>query len=1432
MTSHMFRRALIAVLLASAMLLPMLQNAPAHVPSMRQTPPDLIDFEDLATTEIGTGGQTIVSDQYAARGVTFNNPSVIDYAGGVVGIPEFVHSGSNAIQQCYAKEFCATPLVMRFAEPQQRVKIWVGFKGRLDSESVVRLTAFDADSDGTAIASDSATLGPSRTPTIPVQTPLEVTTDGNAIRRVEVGFTPSSGLPSSLVFDDVEFESAPPSSRDDVGIDPDTGRPACPTGITAPTVMLLQPDPHNVVHSPSFKLLGVVETSAELTEATLTVENSGSVKPKDLPTNLITSGGGSFGPILIEDALVPGDNVITLTVKNCAGTGEASERFTYAQIPDGTRYELLGMEVTQTIQDMNNSTSLIAGKSTYVRVYLRTSAGARNIYSVSGKLQGCHVPVGVDPDCFSDGSAFPPIAPLNTITVNESPSLDEKRRKMSESLVFELPPEWTRAGVLRLRFDEASLLPSLPCDGCKTATGPDHPSVFEFVQAPPVVVDLVDITYSVAGTPVVPTETDHTLLKSWLERTYPSADVIVSSPSVLPIVDPQPILDNVQGACNMINTKMFEGQAAGTISSPSIVPSAQARYYGVVRTAPLHGPMTGCASIDKETHAYINQYASGSAGSGDPYAWDPDDSYADFQAGHELAHTYLRDHPGACGESHSDTEYPFLPGGYISKRDLSFGFDVDGHVKDESNNEPIDDSNNNLFDDSENPRFEEINNAFHMVIYAWDEWHEIMTYCDKRWISSYTYEGILSRLRWEQIAPPAFVKSPMPPPPPTTPPGVSRPSAPSPGLIGVSAAPPWSASPSAAQTAQEVLIVSGTIDLNNNTADLGPFSRLPGDLISRPPTNSEYRIVLRDSAGNPLVTQLFVPREFTDQPAGVRTAQLAEVVPWDSRTTSITIERVIQQAGAPQEGTPTAPGGPQVLTLAARPVSPSSPQVRLISPNGGERLQSSHLVTWTATDNDHDPLTFTLLYSTDAGTTWLTAVSGITDQQYTVDLSRLPGSDRARFRVIATDGVNTGQDESDVVFSVARKNPGVRIISPQDGASFGTSNAIVLTGEATDLEQGELDGSSLQWSSDVQGLLGEGRSISVRDLAPGRHVISLTAKDNDGQTATSTVVIEVAPEEDDLPKFSFGTPAASVRHGEFLYNSYGSDDGIGTIYASDGEGGIQRLRSFDVFLHGWTAAVPGNFGGDGYTDLLLYATQPGLGEFYASDGKGGLQLLSGSEGFTKGWDIIVSGDFGGDDDWTDLFFYDRDEPVGKFYTTNGDGRIQLLGTPERYLPGWTSIVAGDFGGDDHTDLLFYDKSNGLARFYTTDGQGNVSPLGEGQYWPAGWSQIVPGNFANGDERTDLFLYNADEGHGEFFTSDGQGGVVPLGHVESYPPNLTINGGDFGGDDTLTDLFFYHGTAGQGTFYTTDGSGGLEWLSSVDGFADGWDLIVPGYFGGP
>jgi len=105
--------------------------------------------------------------------------------------------------------------------------------------------------------------------------------------------------------------------------------------------------------------------------------------------------------------------------------------------------------------------------------------------------------------------------------------------------------------------------------------------------------------------------------------------------------------------------------------------------------------------------------------------------------------------------------------------------------------------------------------------------------------------------------------------------------------------------------------------------------------------------------------------------------------------------------------------------LTQRHVSAHAPTVSIATPNGGEDFGIGNVcqIAWTGEDQDDDPLTYLLAYSSDDGDSWVPIADGITSNTYNWNTSGiLPGGDYL-IKVIASDGFNNGEDISDVQFS-------------------------------------------------------------------------------------------------------------------------------------------------------------------------------------------------------------------------------------------------------------------------------------------------------------------------------------------------------------------------------------------------------------------------------
>ena len=335
--------------------------------------------------------------------------------------------------------------------------------------------------------------------------------------------------------------------------------------------------------------------------------------------------------------------------------------------------------------------------------------------------------------------------------------------------------------------------------------------------------------------------------------------------------------------------------------------------------------------------------------------------------------------------------------------------------------------------------------------------YDIMSYCDPVWLSLYTYNHLEDWFRTSA--------------------SVQR--------------------ASAGAGEGEYLVAMGVI-ANDRVRTEDPFYRvmLPTGTDDEQ-GQGEYALELRNAQGQALFVRHFdVAQTIAMTSAGSVSGTegvFQEIVPWQSGTTRVVIRH-----------------GPQEIFSAK--VSAGVPQVTLLSPNGGEHWPpySEQTITWTASDSDGDPLYYTVLYSPDNGTTWSAIATNITATTTTVDVAALPGGDAARIRVVASDGVNTARDDSDRAFSVEGKPPEAMIISPAAGTVVAPGAPLRLEGAATDLEDGFItDDTRFRWTSSVIGELGVGRQLTLDDLPPGWHTLTLAVTDSDGFTVAASVDVLV-----------------------------------------------------------------------------------------------------------------------------------------------------------------------------------------------------------------------------------------------------------------------------------------------------------------------------------
>jgi hypothetical protein len=362
-------------------------------------------------------------------------------------------------------------------------------------------------------------------------------------------------------------------------------------------------------------------------------------------------------------------------------------------------------------------------------------------------------------------------------------------------------------------------------------------------------------------------------------------------------------------------------------------------------------------------------------------------------------------------------------------------------------------------------------------------WKDVMTYCANQWISPFNYTGLMNFFQAN-----------------TTP---------------LSTAP-------RNDEPMDRLLVTGWIDPQTREAELNPLFIIPqaDEVVERTP--GDYAIVLRDRMGNELARYPFTPYENEggpmDQPISdaerhVDLLVITELVPHVPGTTIVEVE--------------DATGLLAVLSAGL-----TVPSVNVLEPRSGYSLDGDTItVLWEASDPDGDPLWFNIQYSPDNGQSWEMVAQHISGAeaevgapgstgglyQVEIDATNIVAGQEALFRVWATDGINTSNAEVDGPFTVPNRVPEVEILQPESGFTLAMTQTLTLEGYAYDIDTGFMADEQLTWSSNLDGMLGNGASLSLPQLSQGTHTITFVADDGEGGVASDTVQVTVVATVEDLP---------------------------------------------------------------------------------------------------------------------------------------------------------------------------------------------------------------------------------------------------------------------------------------------------------------------------
>jgi hypothetical protein len=702
-----------------------------------------------------------------------------------------------------------------------------------------------------------------------------------------------------------------------------------------------------------------------------------------------------------------------------------------------------GVEVTQGIQNLANSTPLVAKKTTYVRAYATQLSGP-SAPVVEARL------VGIKNDLPLPGSPLKPVNGVRALTTGGG----YDRAKLNDGWYFLLPASWTEAGPITLQVEIDPR--QMHTDPNRADNALSQPLTFQ--AQPPVCVMTVPVR---THTPRPSTkDPNFAAMVSQFDRRWPvpetwifrdtdpveELEVCWWGPFPHPCHGPYELEDG-WGITNGMPDRdkvivslwgrallSFNPDACDSIGAP-------VHFMGLVHPDANNGGASGYAStVSSQSWVQLPDHLPNPL----PATWNA--MREGSTMAQELAHNHGRKHVDCGGPDNIDTGYPYPPCQIAEiGADSYYGFDV-------ASLQPI------------RP----------------NQTADFMSYSFRSWVSDYTWRSLIGAFATTHVAADG------------------------------------SHLDAGATEQGNSVFVTGMVDSANHRGEISLMLVLP--TASVPPAtrqtlrvqaagphhddepHADYKLRLFDPNGALLVERTLTLTALDDHT--------------DESNAALFSDLFAQPAG--QVATIQLLSGDSVIDS----LSPgtASPTVSIQQPAGGETIDNTLTIQWTASDPDPaDRLLFTVQYSHDNGASWHTLAldqPSTPDPNNSLSLSDLgslhgSGPNSALVRVLASDGYNTAIATSQP-FTLANRPPEPVIFAPGQGQTFAAGPAVVLQGSATDAEDGGLGEFDLDWQ--VDGIEQDsGPAVSAAGLGGGAHTATLAATDSVSQTVTATVSFNVAP---------------------------------------------------------------------------------------------------------------------------------------------------------------------------------------------------------------------------------------------------------------------------------------------------------------------------------
>ncbi len=364
---------------------------------------------------------------------------------------------------------------------------------------------------------------------------------------------------------------------------------------------------------------------------------------------------------------------------------------------------------------------------------------------------------------------------------------------------------------------------------------------------------------------------------------------------------------------------------------------------------------------------------------------------------------------------------------------------------------------------------------------------------------------------------------------------------------------PAIAEPSAQNVPGEYVVVTGVVQRDGSGAQIDPVYHITSSAAQDTSNPSGNHCLQFSNAGVGLGQYCFDLDVTPTGVAGMEQQMFGVVAPWPSGTTQLSLVR----------------GGSTLQTLQA---ASQDPVVTILSPRPGDRWQGGNTVSWSVTGAASDAV-YSLLYSSDGGTSWLPLATDLTGTLYSFDSSKILGGSQVYIRVMAASGLNSGTatvgpitvaQTPKIGATVAALDFGNTIPGQQASQSFSVSSSgsgpLTISGISSD--NAAFTVTSRATAGPLMSGTSAGVTVTFVAAAAGNPQGTLTIQSNDPLTPSWTIPMSAAVFATDQPSLATSQTAIDLgtvpvgQTGEAvlpLANHGGVELDVASIGASDSQ---------------------------------------------------------------------------------------------------------------------------------------------------------------------------------------------------------------------------------------------------------------------------------------